>query len=158
MALGATITLISPDGERVIPLHDFYQLDGMKKNILKQGEFLLRVTLPSDAFELTGSYQKLRVRESWDFPEAGIAIAWKKGDYKSLKIASTALESIPKLHREQVDSINAEGWSKKESIIELAGMVRKSVKPVNNTSLPPNYRRSVVRVLTKRALKNIGCE
>ena len=74
------------------------------------------------------------------------------------KIASTALESIPKLHKEQVDSINAEGWSKKESIIELAGMVRKSVKPVNNTSLPPNYRRSVVRVLTKRALKNIGCE
>lgn len=158
MALGATITLISPEGERVIPLHDFYQLDGMKKNILKQGEFLLKLTLPSDAFELTGSYQKLRVRESWDFPEAGIAITWKKGDYKSLKIASTALESIPKLHHEQVDSINAEGWSKNESIMELAGLVRKSVKPVNNTSLPPNYRRSVVRVLTKRALKNIGCE
>jgi len=43
-------------------------------------------------------------------------------------------------------------------VSELSDAVRKSVKPVNNTALPPNYRKSVVRILTKRALKNIGCE
>ena len=96
MALGASVTLIGPDGERQIPLEEFYQLDGMKKNVLKLGEFLLKVTLPDDAFEYEGSYQKLRLRETWDFPEAGISAAWKKGDYSTLKIASTALESIPK--------------------------------------------------------------
>jgi CO/xanthine dehydrogenase FAD-binding subunit len=129
----------------------------MKKNVLQPGEFMLKVTLPKDSFDYTGSYQKLRVRESWDFPEAGVSAVWKKGDYSTLRIASTALESIPKTHEEQVSSLTA-AWKKGTSLSELSDAVRKSVKPVNNTALPPNYRKSVVRVLTKRALKNIGCE
>ena len=157
MALGATVTLIGPQGDRTIPLTEFYQLDGMKKNVLQPGEFMLKVTLPQDAYEYDGSYQKLRLRESWDFPEAGITAVWKKGDYSSLKIASTALESIPKIHGEQVDEF-VEKWEKGSTIPLLSEAIRRSVKPVNNTALPPNYRRSVVRVLAKRALKNIGCE
>ena len=157
MALGASVTLIGPDGERQIPLEEFYQLDGMKKNVLKLGEFLLKVTLPDDAFDFEGSYQKLRLRETWDFPEAGISAAWKKGDYSTLRIASTALESIPKTHDEQVSEF-VNSWQESSTISELSDAIRKSVKPVNNTALPPNYRKSVVRILTKRALKNIGCE
>tara|TARA_B100001741_G_scaffold61567_1_gene48481 strand:+ start:6870 stop:7847 length:978 start_codon:yes stop_codon:yes gene_type:complete len=157
MALEANVTLIGPKGERTMPLNEFYQLDGMKKNVLQPGEFMLKVTLPKDSFEYCGSYQKLRVRESWDFPEAGISAVWKKGDYNTLKIASTALESIPKNHDEQVSEFTS-SWDKGSTISELSEAIRKSVKPVNNTALPPNYRRSVVRVLTKRALKNIGCE
>ena len=157
MALGAQVTLIGPEGERTIDLSEFYQLDGMKKNVLLPGEFMLKVTLPEDSFDYTGSYQKLRVRESWDFPEAGVSAVWKKGDYSTLRIASTALESIPKTHEEQVSPLAA-AWQKGTSLSELSEAVRKSVKPVNNTALPPNYRRSVVRILTKRALKNIGCE
>jgi len=115
------------------------------------------VTLPKDSFDYIGSYQKLRVRESWDFPEAGVSAAWKKGDYSTLKIASTALESIPKTHSEQVSGFIS-SWQNGSSLTELSNAIRKSVKPVNNTALPPNYRKSVVRILTKRALKNIGCE
>ena len=74
-----------------------------------------------------------------------------------MKIASTALESIPKTHDEQVSEFTS-SWDKGDTISQLSEAIRKSVKPVNNTALPPNYRRSVVRVLTKRALKNIGCE
>ena len=157
MALEAEVRLIGPEGERTIALSEFYQLDGMKKNVLQPGEFMLKVTLPKDSFDYTGSYQKLRVRESWDFPEAGVSAVWKKGDYSTLRIASTALESIPKTHEEQVSSFTAE-WESGTSLSELSDAVRKSVKPVNNTALPPNYRKSVVRILTKRALKNIGCE
>jgi len=92
------------------------------------------------------------------FSEAGVAISWKKGDLETLVAASTALESIPKTHDEQVKEILASGWVTGESSKELATLIRKSVKPVNNTALPPNYRKSVVRVLVKRALQAIGCE
>ena len=37
----------------------------------------------------------------------------------------------------------------------LAKAVQKSVKPVNNTALPPRYRRAMVKTLTKRALLGI---
>ena len=43
-----------------------------------------------------------------------------------------------------------------ESSKELATLIRKSVKPVNNTALPPNYRKSVVRVLVKELYKQLG--
>ncbi len=155
MVLGATVHLIGPNGERVMPLSDFYQLDGMKKNVLQKGEFLLKVTFPKESTDRIGSYQKLRVRDSWDFPEAGVAASWIEGDIKSIRLATTALESIPKDHTEEIGAIVNSKWDGKESIKSLAALIKRSVKPVNNTALPPNYRRSVVQVLVKRALSKI---
>tara|TARA_Y100001958_G_C21154575_1_gene489906 strand:- start:249 stop:1214 length:966 start_codon:yes stop_codon:yes gene_type:complete len=152
MVLDASVVLIGPEGQRTLPLSEFYELDGMKKNVLQPGEFLLKVELPSDAKKRRGCYQKLRVRESWDFPEAGIAASWLPGDATTLKVASTALESIPRLHDEQVEVHLAEG---ELDPVGLAVLVQKSVKPVNNTALPPRYRRSMVKTLTKRALRGI---
>ncbi|MEC7350284.1 MAG: FAD binding domain-containing protein [Candidatus Thermoplasmatota archaeon] len=152
MVLGAEVVLIGPNGQRTLPLAEFYELDGMKKNVLKEGEFLLKVVLPEDAHQRKGCYQKLRVRESWDFPEAGVAAAWLPGDTASLKVASTALESIPRLHDEEVEAHLSAGDL---DPVALAKLVQKSVKPVNNTALPPRYRRAMVKTLTKRALKGI---
>lgn len=155
MVLGASVHLIGPNGARTIPIDAFYQLDGMKKNVLEEGEFLLKVTLPDEAAKRTGSYQKLRVRDSWDFPEAGVAASWIEGDPNSLVLATTALESIPRTHPEEVASILEGGWGGQASIKALSSAVQKSVKPVNNTALPPRYRRSMVRVLTKRAVQGL---
>ena len=152
MVLDASVVLIGPEGERTMPLVDFYELDGMKKNVLKAGEFLLKVVLPEEAAQRKGCYQKLRVRDSWDFPEAGVAASWVPGDGSSLLIASTALESIPRLHTEQVEEHLAAGDL---DPLALAKIVQKSVKPVNNTALPPRYRRAMVKTLTKRALLGI---
>ena len=152
MVLDASVVLIGPEGERTMPLVDFYELDGMKKNVLKTGEFLLKVVLPEEAAQRKGCYQKLRVRDSWDFPEAGVAASWVPGDDSSLLVASTALESIPRLHTEQVEEHLAAGDL---DPLALAKIVQKSVKPVNNTALPPRYRRAMVKTLTKRALRGI---
>ena len=152
MVLGAEVVLIGPNGQRTLPLAEFYELDGMKKNVLEEGEFLLKVVLPEDAHQRKGCYQKLRVRESWDFPEAGVAASWLPGDTASLKVASTALESIPRLHDEEVEAHLSAGDL---DPVALAKLVQKSVKPVNNTALPPRYRRAMVKTLTKRALEGI---
>ena len=146
MVLDARVHLIGPSGQREVALHDFYQLDGMTRNILAKGEFLLKVTLPSGVEDWVGSYQKLRVRESWDFPEAGVAAAWKKKDRSTLRLATTALESIPRRHDEEVSQSNGD-------ISQLSDAVFRVVKPVNNTSLPPRYRRNMIKVLIKRACK-----
>jgi 4-hydroxybenzoyl-CoA reductase subunit beta len=153
MVLEGIIHIAGPSGERQVPIRDFYQLDGKKKNILEAGEFLLKVTLPKESNQRIGCYQKLRVRNSWDFPEAGIAASWIAGDEKSLLIASTALESIPKMHDEQVSEALLEGWNGAESVKSLSVAIQKSIKPVNNTTLTPRYRKKMVRVLTKRAIE-----
>jgi CO/xanthine dehydrogenase FAD-binding subunit len=152
MVLEGMIHIVGPSGQRQVPVRDFYQLDGKKKNVLAEGEFLLKVTLPSESQQRIGCYQKLRVRDSWDFPEAGVAASWITGDEKSILIASTALESIPKMHDEQVSAVLEDGWQGVESVKTLSVAIQKSIKPVNNTTLTPRYRKKMVRVLTKRAI------
>ena len=93
-----------------------------------------------------GKYQKLRLRETWDFPEAGVAAAWIPGQSETLRVATTALESIPRMHKEEVASSNGDP-------IAISLAIHKNVKPVNNTFFPPRYRRSMVKVLVKRALE-----
>ncbi|GIS42964.1 MAG: FAD-binding molybdopterin dehydrogenase [Candidatus Poseidoniales archaeon] len=153
IALDATIHLASGAGARSMPFAEFFQLDGMTRNVLKPGELVTHVTLPDDAKNWEGGYQKLRLRETWDFPEAGVAAAWKieGGKITGLRLATTGCESTPGDHSEMAhDAI--EKWSGKDSIRELAEAVRKAVKPVSNTYFPPAYRRKMLRVLTRRAL------
>ena len=83
-----------------MPINEFFKLDGMTKNVLESGEIVTHVTLPDDHSEWKGDYQKLRQRESWDFPEAGVAVTWKMGanGLSELRVATTGLESVPSQH------------------------------------------------------------
>ena len=153
MCLGATIHLAGPEGGRSMPLTEFFELDGITRNVLAAGELVTHLTFPSDISDWQGDYQKLRQRESWDFPEAGVAVLWKPGPDGSpsdLRVATTGLESIPGFHSPEADGVLA-SWEGESSIDELAEAVRKAVRPVLNTWYPPSYRRKMVKVLTKRA-------
>ena len=153
MVLEGTIHLIGPNGSREVPAEEFFQLDGITRNVLQEGEFVLKVTFPENVSERVGSYHKLRVRESWDFPEAGVSAAWIPGQSETLRVASTALESIPRLHSEQVAELSGDFSASK--ITDLSVAVMKSIKPVNNTALNPRYRKAMVKVLAKRSLRKI---
>ena len=153
MVLEGVIHIIGPNGPREVPADAFFELDGITRNVLEKGEFVLRVTFPEGVEHRVGAYKKLRVRESWDFPEAGVAASWFAGDASSLRMASTALESIPRSHQAEIDAMESEFSN--ENILSLSEAVMKSIKPVNNTALPPRYRKSMVRVLAKRCLREI---
>ena len=153
MVLEGVIHIIGPNGPREVSADSFFELDGITRNVLKEGEFVLKVTFPEGVEHRVGAYKKLRVRESWDFPEAGVAASWFAGDASSLRMASTALESIPRSHQSEINALESE--LSNEQILPLSEAIMKSIKPVNNTALPPRYRRSMVRVLAKRCLREI---
>ena len=156
MCMGAKVHLISTAGQREMLLNDFFELDGMTKNKLKPGELITHITLPKNISNWSGDYQKLRQRESWDFPEAGVAVLWRKENNKlmELRVATTGLESIPGYH-EEIASELVDNWDGKESIRTLSENIRKAVKPVQNTWYSASYRRKIVRVLTKRACEGL---
>ena len=157
LCLDATIHLASPSGTRSMPLSEFFQLDGMTRNVLGPDELVTHLTIPEDSNEWEGDYQKLRQRDSWDFPEAGVAVLWKVGDASapsSLRVATTGLESIPGVHQEEAEDAISD-WKGEESVDKLAESIRKAVKPVQNTWLAPSYRRKMVKVLTKRACSEL---
>ena len=99
ISLGAMITLVGPDGIREMPIEDFFELDGMKKNVLQKG-IVCKVTFSEDVSR-ESALTKSCVRETWDFPEAGSAASWIPGDLSSLRIGTTGIESIPRSHRKK---------------------------------------------------------
>jgi len=151
LVLNAQIHLCGPEGLRNMQLTEFFELDGITRNCLKPGEIITHVTISDDAKLWSGDYQKLSLRKSWDFPEAGVAVAWNNKNGLDLRIATTALESIPRLHND----ITADALTNNSSIAEIASKIKEDVKPVNNTSFPPNYRRKMVEVLCKKALDGL---
>ncbi len=77
-ALGATVTITSPAGQRTVPIEDYFtgpDVDLMRENILRPGELLTAVTLPPGRAESHSIYLKARERESGDFALVSVAAA-----------------------------------------------------------------------------------
>src|SRR5205823_5291637 len=79
IALGATVVLAGPDGERELPVGALYRDDGIEYLTKQPHEVLTALRLPPLAGART-AYVKLRRRGSIDFPIAGAAAAlWLDG-------------------------------------------------------------------------------
>src|SRR6185436_7778479 len=82
LALDASVKTVSPRGEKLIPLREFYQADGVHNTVLEPDELLVEVQIPKTAFA------KLRTRAAIDFPALNLAVAL---DVQDGKVASVAL-------------------------------------------------------------------
>ena len=81
MVLGAAVSLASGRGRRRVALTDFYRGDGIEKNVLEPGEIVTAIELPEPANGLRAGYRKLRIRDTIDYPEMGVAAALRL-DYR----------------------------------------------------------------------------
>ena len=68
IALDATIHLASRTGARSMPFAEFFQLDGMTRNVLNNGELVTHVTLPEDAKKLAWIISKIEATKNLRFP------------------------------------------------------------------------------------------
>ncbi len=121
--------------------------------ILAANEIVTRVYLPEAAAGWRGSYQKLRVRGSIDYPLAGVAVAlkMKSGHVEDARVAITALNPAPFLVKDA--DAHLVGVVPSDEIAERIGdLAARTAKPLTTSALTPEYRREMVRVFTKRAV------
>jgi len=153
LCLGAELEIAGPEGMRRVPLAEFYVNDGIVRLHLAPDEIVSRVYLPASSRGWRGSYQKLRVRGSIDYPLAGVAVALKtkSGCIEDARMAITAVNPAPHL----VKDVDAQliGSSVSEELAEQIGeQAARTAKPLTTSALTPEYRREMVRVFAKRAL------
>lgn len=153
IALGAEFEIAGPQGTRRIPAAKFYKNDGIDRHDLRPGELLTFVHLPADATRWHASYQKLRQRDSWDFPELGIAVALRfdADRLQAIRIVANALECAPKI-LDHLGERHVGAPLTDTAIDEISSAVEQNVRPVKNTNLSPSYRKRMARVFAKRAL------
>jgi 4-hydroxybenzoyl-CoA reductase subunit beta len=153
LCLGAEIEIAGPQGLRCTPLSEFYVNDGIVRLHLAPNEIVTRVHLPEATAGWRGSYQKLRVRGSIDYPLAGVAVAlkMKSGRVEDARVAITALNPAPFLVKDA--DAHLIGMAPSEEIAERIGeLAARTAKPLTTSALTPEYRREMVRVFAKRAV------
>lgn len=154
MALGATIHTLGPEGEREMPAAEFYRHDGIARHHLAPGEIITRVSFPPTAATLRSGYEKLRVRDTFDYPLLGIAAALSLAPDNTLQTLQVVLGAVSTYPQAQ-DAITAPHLGQPltdEAITAMAAAMSKAAEPKKNVSLSPAYRKKMVAVLSRRLL------
>ncbi|HEX9698540.1 MAG TPA: FAD binding domain-containing protein [Acidobacteriota bacterium] len=156
MALGARVVLQGPEGERDIPLRDLYRDDGIDYLSRRPDEVLTRILVPRLPGQRS-TYRKVRRRGSFDFPILGIAA--------SLQMAGETVEAarlvLGGVHTHPVEVAAAAellcGRPLTEESIEAAAEAAfKAATPLDNADLMYHWRKKMVRVEVRRALRSLA--
>ena len=151
LALGAVVAARGPDGERVIPVSDFFE--GPLTTALNQGEILTEIRVPTPP-EATGSaYLKLE-RKVGDYATAGVAavITVNDGVCQQAGIGLTNAGPIPVKAR-AAESFLVGKRLDEETIREAARLASQEAQPSADLRGSEEYKRDMVRVLAGRALR-----
>jgi 4-hydroxybenzoyl-CoA reductase subunit beta len=157
LTLGAEVEIASCVGTRRIPLHDFYKNDGKDRIALAGNELVTAVHVPPRMAGRRGVYYKLRVRDSIDYPLAGVAVAMEvdsSGICRDARVALSAVNPAPVLVREASQALTGQKWSP-ELAEQVAHAAIRTGKPLTTSASTPVYRRDMVRIFTRRALEEV---
>src|SRR5947208_4907921 len=100
VALDAVVRVLGPQGERMIPLVDFYRLPGeepQRDTVLEHGELITAVDLPPLPFATRSHYRKVRDRASYAFELVSVAaaITVTNGTVRDARIAFGGVAHVP---------------------------------------------------------------
>lgn len=155
LTLDAEVEIGGTGGTRRIALREFYKNDGMDRVALGRGEIVTAVHVPAKMAGRRGAYRKLRVRDSIDYPLAGVAVAMdvdEQGVCRDARIALTAVNPAPMLLPQVAELLAGRRWSG-ELGFEASRIAIRTGKPLTTSASTPVYRREMVKLFTQRALE-----
>jgi xanthine dehydrogenase YagS FAD-binding subunit len=155
IALDAKFVIRTPKGERVVDAEDYFvgpEIDITRLHILRPGDLLTAIRIPSAWANAQFYFEKIRDRNSWDFPLLNVASATvvSGGTIERIRIAVNAAAARPLRLRAVEDAVR--GKSPSAATGEMAGelAVRGAVPLQFN-----GYKIPLMRNLVKRAIGGV---
>lgn len=154
ISLAAQAKITGQNGERLIPLEDFFV--GPGKTRLQRGEILTEVQIPNPPASTGFHYAKHSIRKAMDLAVVGVAVVISiipgKDVCSGVKIALGAVGPKPMRASKAEDFLR--GQKVDESVISRAAfLAAEEARPVSDIRASGEYRKEMVRVVTERALK-----
>jgi xanthine dehydrogenase YagS FAD-binding subunit len=152
VALGASLRIVGPTGERTTPLEDFFVLpqeDLAQENNLEKGEIVIEILLPPPGDGLHSSYRKVRERGAWDFALASVALALRMRSRKviSARVVLGGVAPVPWHSTAVEDSISGRELDA-ESIRAATEAAGASAEPLEQNG----YKLPLVKGILEQAL------
>jgi 4-hydroxybenzoyl-CoA reductase subunit beta len=158
IVLDAELEIAGPAGLRTTPVADFFTSDGVWNKRLEKDELVVSILIPKPKRPMLTSFQKLRPRNAIDFPLMNLAVAASFDDasrVESLSLVVSAMGSYPR-RLGRVEEAAAGNALTKSVIDAVAEQAFRQCRPLDNIIVDPEWRRAMVPVLVRRALKEIA--
>jgi xanthine dehydrogenase iron-sulfur cluster and FAD-binding subunit A len=162
MALGAKVVLRSIQGERVVPLSEFYT--GVRRTIMRPDEILVDIAFPAMTAQQRGAFFKLGLRRAQAISLVNVAVVITFAADPALveaprvKKATITLGSVAPtiVHAQLAETYLAGRVLDEDSLAEAARLAQQAAIPIDDVRSSKDYRQEMVRVGTERALSAIG--
>jgi carbon-monoxide dehydrogenase medium subunit len=148
---GASVLIRGKEGQRKVPLAQFFL--GPRKTVLKYDELLEQVIVPRQPKNSAISYKKVMLRGANALAVAGVAagLTLKEGLIKNGLIVLGAVAPTPLVAKEASAALKGQTVDN-ELFEKVAEIAARESRPIDDIRGSKQYRRELVRVLTKRAL------
>jgi len=151
MALGASLTLQSVSGKRVVPLAEFYT--GVRKTVMQSDEMIVDIHFRPMAEDQTGVFIKNALRKAQAISVLNITIILGLDKDTVTSSAITLGAVAPTIvHAEEAESYLVGKKLEKVVITEAAGKAAEAAKPIDDVRGSARHRRRVVKGLMERGL------
>ncbi len=152
VAMGAKVLVAGNEGTREIAIDDFFI--SPRNTTLKKGEIVTGIVVPPLKDNEGAAYIKHAVRKAMDLAIVGVAARIKVENGicvdASLGLGAVAIKPVRALEAEAV-LIGKELTD--EIINEAAEVAKAHVKPISDIRASKEYRADMIKVFTKRAVK-----
>jgi carbon-monoxide dehydrogenase medium subunit len=151
MALHATVVATGPEGEREIPIDEFFY--GFYMTALQHGDILTEIRIPMPPPGTGSAYHKME-RKVGDYATAGVAVQITIGDDGVVTAAGIGLTNVNPVPLRAARSEQALiGKPLTEaSINEAALYASEDCNPSSDLRGSEEYKRSIVATLVKRMI------
>jgi carbon-monoxide dehydrogenase medium subunit len=151
VALGASIVVRGPDGERTVGASDFFK--GVFETDLGPRDLVTALRVPKTG-SAGWSYQKFH-RRAIDWAIVGVAAVVNRdnGSVSSASVALTNMGSKP-VKAAGVEGALAGAGADADSLAAAAEHAAAGTDPVSDTNASAEFRQHLARVLTRRALED----
>lgn len=169
LALGAHLVVVGPDGQRIIPIEEFFT-DSTFETTMQPHEILTEIRIPAPAERSGGAYYKLE-RKVGDYGIAGVAVYVTLGSDAQVTMDSNGrmtMEGSGHVTHAGIGLTNVGPYPLKAreaeqflldkplddaTIQQVAELVAATSQPVSDMRGPAEYKRAMVHTLFVRALR-----
>jgi xanthine dehydrogenase YagS FAD-binding subunit len=155
IALDAKFVMRTPKGERIVDAEEYFigpQVDITRLHILKPGDLLTAIRIPSTWAGARSYFEKIRDRNVWDFPLLNVAAAMRVSGntIESIRIAVNGAAARPLRLKAVEDAVR--GKPATAATGELAGKLAvQGAIPLQFNA----YKIPLMRNLVKRAIGGV---
>jgi CO/xanthine dehydrogenase FAD-binding subunit len=152
LALDAEAVITGPKGERRVPIAAFFT--GVRKTVLAPDELLVELTIPATGPKSGGNYLRHTPRRELDIAVVGVAsqlTLGANGVCTKARIALAAVAPVPVRAMAAEQALEGQAVTP-DRIARAADLAVEAARPISDQRGSADFRRHLVRVLTKRTL------